>query len=548
MPRNGVNALYYGDNLPILREYIRDESVDLIYLDPPFNSNRNYNVLFKDVGSKLASPAQIEAFEDSWHWTESAQHAFEEVALHGTDNTARLLKAMVDALGRNDVTAYLSMMAVRLIELKRVLKPTGSIYLHCDPTASHYLKVLMDSIFGARNFRNEIAWKRTNARSTEGRWPRIHDVLLFYSKSDQFKYSTTVVAADKAKLPHTLITGAGGDSYQTYELTGPGQTSEGQSGQPWRGFDPSKMGRHWANTFATMDGWDKLGLIHWPKNNGFPRRRSATPFDEDLRSVTVGDVWTDVDRINQAAKERLGYPTQKPLALLERIIAASSDEGGLVLDPFCGCGTAVHAAEKLGRKWIGIDITHLAIGLIRRRMEDAFPPLKGKIKVVGTPVDLPGAQELASRDPYQFQWWAVDRVDAQPVSGERKKGMDRGVDGVIPFLEGSVDRKRVIVSVKAGNLTPAFVRDLKGVLDREGEPIGVLLTLKEPTREMKTEAVAAGKYHSERWRRDYPRIQIITAADLLNGKKVDMPPQLSDTFAQAPRERTTEGKQPGLGL
>jgi len=259
-------------------------------------------------------------------------------------------------------------------------------------------------------------------------------------------------------------------------------------------------------------------------------------FLDEMPGMPVQNAWMDIQPINNRSKELLGYATQKPLALLERVVATSSNPGDIVLDPFCGCGTAVHAAHKLGRDWIGIDITHLAIGLIRRRMEDAFPDLKNKITVVGEPVDLPGATELAARDPYQFQWWALDRIGASPVGGERKKGMDRGIDGIIPFVEEKTERRRVIVSVKAGKLSPTFVRDLKGVLDREGETIGVLVTLNAPTREMKTEAVSAGSYHSDRWGKDYPRLQILTAAELLDGKQVQMPPQLSP-FAQAPTEQ-----------
>ncbi len=251
--------------------------------------------------------------------------------------------------------------------------------------------------------------------------------------------------------------------------------------------------------------------------------------------------------INNRSKEMLGYPTQKPLALLERIIATSSNAGDVVLDPFCGCGTAVHAAQKLGRRWVGIDITNLAINLIRRRMEDAFPELKDKIAVIGEPVDLPGAQQLADRDKYQFQWWALDRIGASPAGGDKKKGMDRGIDGVIPFMEGSMDRRRVIVSVKGGAVTSGHVRDLKGVLEREDAPIGVLLTMKPATREMKTEAASAGTYASETWGKSYPRLQILTIADVLNGKRVEMPPQVSP-FAEAPREKAAKGKQAALEL
>ncbi len=538
-----TNTLYYGDNLQILRDYIPDESIDLIYLDPPFNSNRSYNVLFKER-TKDASAAQTGAFEDTWHWGPAAQEAFDQIAHHGSDNTAKLLKAMVDALDRGDVTAYLSMMAIRLVELRRVLKPTGSIYLHCDPAASHYLKVLMDSIFGPKSYRNEIIWERTTGRKSGNQYGRVHDTLLFYTRSDGSTWNAPSLpqSLDTVK-GHDLVTDSDGVVWRYSDLTGAGGGPPRRFGD--RGEIPPPTGRHWQ--FA-QDGIDNLwaaGRIAFSRG-AQPRLRTKL---EDLAGVDVRDVWTDIRPINAAAAERLGYPTQKPIALLERIIAASSNEGDIVLDPFCGCGTAVHAAHKLGRKWIGIDITHLAIGLIRRRMEDAFTELNGKIPVVGEPVDLTGAAELAARDPYQFQWWALDRVGALPAGGgERKKGMDRGIDGIIPFVEGATDRRRVIVSVKAGNVSPLFVRDLKAVLEREGEPIGVLLTLKKPTREMITEAVAAGSYHSEFWGRDYPKIQMLTAEDLLNKRGVDMPQQQASPFAKAPKEKRREGKQTGLDL
>ena len=387
------NALYYGDNLAVLRESIRTESVDLVYLDPPFNSQATYNLLFKSPAG-VDSQAQIEAFVDTWHWGMESEDAFDQVMRSGNTNVADMLRSLRAFLGENDMMAYIAIMSIRLIELHRVLKNTGSIYLHCDPTASHYLKIMMDAVFGVENYRSEVIWKRTNARATTGRWPRLHDTILFYTKSDSFSFTSLKVKADKAKLPHTLVTGADGKKYQSYELTAPGRTKTGESGKPWRGFDPDAMGRHWADSAAVMDGWDAAGLIHWPKDGGFPRRRDAEPFDPDKREIVVGSVWTDIDRINQTAKERLGYPTQKPLALLERILNASSlGPESVVLDPFCGCGTAVHAAQKLGRQWIGIDITHLAISLIERRLKDAFPGIT--FNVFGTPKDHEGAKDLA---------------------------------------------------------------------------------------------------------------------------------------------------------
>lgn len=379
------NVLFYGDNLQVLRQHVRDESVDLVYLDPPFNSNQNYNVLFQERDG-TRSPAQIAAFEDTWTWDQAAAADYQE-AVEAGGKAADALRAFRTFLGDTDMLAYLSMMAPRLIELRRVMKDTASIYLHCDPTSSHYLKVLMDAVFSPGRFLNEVIWQRTNARSTGGRWPRVHDVLLFYSRGEEFGFKAAKTMADPRKLPHTLITWSDGQKYQTYELTAAGITKEGESGRSWRGKDPSEMGRHWANSLEQREEWDRRGLIHWPKGGGFPRRRDTEPFKHEKRSVTVPDVWTDISRINQAAKERLGYPTQKPKALLERIIKASSDEGDLVLDPFCGCGTALEVAEQLKRRWVGIDVTCLATSLTKHRLRGAFGD-SVEFDVVGEPTTL----------------------------------------------------------------------------------------------------------------------------------------------------------------
>jgi hypothetical protein len=298
----GGNRLYFGDNLTVLREHVKDESVDLIYLDPPFNSDVNYNVLFRSPTGQ-ESDAQVEAFRDSWEWADSARDAYADV-IEANGDVALVVSSLKKWLGENAMMAYIVMMAARLIELRRVLKPNGSLYLHCDPTASHYLKLVLDAVFGHEKARSEIIWKRTNARGTN--WPRLHDTLLMYG-SEQTTFFSQSAPADKAKLPHTLITGSDGKKYQTFELTGAGVTKEGQSGQPWRTFNPSQMGRHWGNNHDQMDEWDRAGLIHWPSNGGWPRRKADTPFDPESRRIIVGDVWTDIDRLNQTAKERLGY-------------------------------------------------------------------------------------------------------------------------------------------------------------------------------------------------------------------------------------------------
>lgn len=565
MPR--TNSLYYGDNLDVLRKHIADNSVDLIYLDPPFNSSRSYNVLFKE-SSGSGSEAQIEAFEDTWEWGDGAARAYHEVLTGKHQEVARILHAMVDGLGLNPVTAYLSMMAIRLLELHRVLAPTGSIYLHCDPTASHYLKLLMDSVFGPKQFRNEFVWKRSTAHSDSKQGSkqagRVHDIVFFYSKGDSWTWNTVYTAYDEEYLApkYRYIEIGTGRRYRKGDLTAakPG----GDTAYEWRVKRPSAgdewdtdldeewskpkdgweykavkpyANRYWAYSRENMARYAREGrLVH--TSTGMPEYKR---YLDEMAGVPLQDVWTDLDPINSQAAERLGYPTQKPLSLLERIIQASSNPGDTVLDPFCGCGTAVHAAHKLGRRWIGIDITYLAVGLVRRRLENAFPGLA--IQVTGEPVDLASARDLAQRDKFQFQWWAVERLDALPVAGRKKKGADQGIDGVIPIvIGGSAARPeyaRVIVSVKGGgNVGVLAMRDLRGVIEREQAPMGVLLTLEPPTRAMVTEAAAAGVFHSAFYQRDYPRLQILTIAEVLAGKRPNIPP-VTQVFAQAPAERVS---------
>lgn len=538
--------LFYGDNLDILREHVAGESVNLIYLDPPFNSNANYNVLFRSPAGS-GSQAQIEAFEDTWHWGQEAEGAFDGVMRSGNTSAADLLRAMRSFLGQNDLMAYLAMMAVRLLELHRVLKPTGSLYLHCDPTASHYLKILLDSVFGPENFQNEIVWKRTSSANNPRRWGPVHDIILFYSKSDYFTWNRQIVAHDLFYLENKYRHKDDRGTYRLSDLTAAG-TRNGDSGKTWRGFDPNTAGRHWAvptailaalgapdglTTQGKLDALDNAGFIYWtPGRNGKPG------FPQLKRYLTDGqpiqDVVDDIAPINSRAIERIGYPTQKPVTLLERVLAASSNPGDMVLDPFCGCGTTIHAAQKLGRKWLGIDITHLAISLIERRLKDAFPGIA--FEVHGTPQDLDGARDLAQRDKYQFQWWALSLIEAQPYAG-KKKGADSGIDGLIYFRSDAKTTERAIVSVKGGdNVGVPMVRDLKGVLDREKAPIGVFLTLAPPTRPMEKEAAAAGFYTLGD--RQYPRLQIITVEQALNGAKPAIPlVDAGAAFKRAARER-----------
>jgi len=534
-----TNVLYYGDNLEILRnrEYFPDECIDLIYLDPPFNSKKDYNILFKENGG-VESEAQIKAFTDSWHWTQSAQDTYQDVVINGPPKVGKLIGALHDSIGRNDVMAYLVMMTARLIELHRVLKSTGSLYLHCDPVASHYLKLVLDQIFSPANFRNEIIWKRSSAHSDIGQgakhFGRIHDVILRYSKSinptwnHQYgEYDTEYVDTFYRHIePET------GRRFQAVDLTA--RKPGGDTLYEWKGKKPYR-GRYWAYSKQNMEEFEKKGKLYYTKD-GMPRLKY---YLDEMPGLPLQDIWNDI--FHALGNERLGFDTQKPLALLERIIQASSNERDIVLDPFCGCGTAVVAAQKLNRKWIGIDITTLATNLMRNRLKDSFGI---DAEIIGEPADLAGAKELASQpDKYQFQWWALGLIGARPA-GEKKKGADKGIDGVISFIDDPTSKpKRAIVQVKSGHVHVKDIRELKDVASKEA--MGIFITLESPTKDMSVEAVSAGYYHSPIWDKDYPKIQILTIEELLHGKNVEMPPlaQTNVTFTKAQKINKKQGEQ-----
>ncbi len=532
-----MNQLYYGDNLQILRGHIKDESVDLIYLDPPFNSNANYNVLFRSPAGER-SHAQIEAFEDTWHWTDEAEQAFDEVMQSGNTDAAELLRAMRSFLKENDMMAYLTMMTVRLLELHRVLKETGSIYLHCDPTASHYLKLVLDSIFDIHNFRNEITWKRrlgmSSAVHESTRFGTCTDILLFYAKAGEAlfhpQYNMDLPEYQEYVKTRFTQTDETGRLFHAGDLTNPAYRPN--LIYDYKGYKSPPNG--WAITKEKMEQWDREGRLYFPTDkNGRIRRKR---FADELRGMPVQNLWTDIPEINSNAQERLGYPTQKPLALLERILNASSNEGDLILDPFCGCGTSIHAAQKLNRKWIGIDITNLAISLIEKRLTDAFPGVK--FEVHGTPKDLDGARALAAKDKYQFQWWAVSLVKAVPYGG-KKKGADSGIDGFIYFKPDGKTTEKAIVSVKGGeNVNVARVRDLAHVVKREKAQMGVFITLADATRPMLTEAVKEGFYETPYGK--FQRLQVLTIEQLLEGKQPHMPWLDPSSFKKAAKEITAK--------
>lgn len=518
-----TNHLYYGDNLEVLRRHIPDESVDLVYLDPPFNSNADYNVLFAEADGSRAA-AQIEAFGDTWRWDQAAAAAFQETVEQGGE-VAKAMVAFQTLLGDSNMLAYLAMMAPRLIELRRVLKPTGSIYLHCDPTASHYLKLLLDSVFGPENFRNEIIWLRTAAKgSSMNRLPSNHDVILAYARTPDSEWNEIIIPYDQDDLDaKTAKKYAKQDpDGRLYQLTSLLHPEQGK--RPNLDYEIMGVRRTWRWSKERMAAAIDEGRVVQTAPGMVPRQKR---YLDEQKGRLVGDVWSDIGPLNSQAAERLGYPTQKPVALLERIISAGTDPGDVVLDPFCGCGTTIAASEKLGRRWIGIDVTYLAVALMKSRLANS----ETSYEVVGEPTAVEDAAQLAHDDPYQFQWWALGLIGARPV--EEKKGADKGIDGRLYFFDdGGSKAKQLIVSVKAGKVQVSHVRDLVGVLQREDAEIGALISLNEPTGPMRKEAASAGMYKSPLTGTTHPRVQLITVAELLDGRNLDLPaiaPQQSMT-------------------
>jgi DNA modification methylase len=537
------NVLYYGDNLDILRRYIKDETVDLIYLDPPFKSEQDYNVLFAEQNGSRAA-AQIKAFEDTWRWDQAAARAYQEIVETGPARVSQVMQGFHTFLDGTDMMAYLAMMAPRLVELRRVLKPTGSIYLHCDPTASHYLKMLMDAVFGPVNFKNEIVWKRAQPKShTRIRLSRAHDTILCYGKTENAAFNQQYTHADMGYIEkfYRHVEPETGRRYMLGDLTNPNKDRPHLTYE----FPPgSGVVRVWWWTRERMvKGW-KEGRVVLPEKGKIVRERR---YLDEMPGRPVTDIWDDIEHLHGSHKESLGYPTQKPESLLERIIRASSNEGDLVLDPFCGCGTAVVVAERLKRRWMGIDITHLAVALMKHRLRDAFGK-QVKYRVVREPVSLPDARTLAEENRYQFQWWALGLVGARPV--EQKKGADKGIDGRLYFHdEADIEKtktKQIVISVKSGKVGVKDIRDLRGVVDREKAQIGVLISMEKPTRAMRTEAAGAGFYKSP-WGK-HPVLQILTVEELLKGKTIDYPdvPGVNVTFKRAPKAKSKKTNDPEL--
>lgn len=531
-----MNKLWYGDNLTVMQQSIGKHAVDLIYLDPPFKSDTNYNLLYRNMTGKPV-PEQAEAFFDTW--TLDAQKL--EIARtmpvlmreHGVrDEYGDFWRLWMNALRHTqpELLAYLIYMVQRLLYMKSILRPTGSIYLHCDPTASHYIKVMMDGIFGHNNFRNEIIWKRTTSHTGSKKYGPLHDVILFYTASDHFTWNKPRAGYDEEYLnKYYKYDDGDGRLYWRADITGAGVRA-GDSGKPWKDRDPSAINRHWAlpqkvvvdlvgaeaartmTAQEKLDALDDANRIYWPKGGGMPQYKR---YRTELQGKAVGDIWDDIARINPVGNERLGYPTQKPIALLDRIILASTNKGDVVMDPFCGCGTTIYSAIKNQRQWIGIDIAILSIKLIREQLiSEKYGQVEGfNFEVDGIPTSFEGAQELFKRDPFQFQHWLVERIGGFPM---QKKVADRGIDGRVYFEAGG-QLSEVILSVKGGKLRPTDVRDLRGVMEREGAAMAGFLSLQEPSKAMLSEAADAGVF--EYGGVTYPRLQLLTVRDVLEDKR-----------------------------
>ena len=539
MTEERTRIIYYGDNLDILRAHIATESVDLVYLDPPFKSQQQYNYLFRTVKGAPAD-AQVRAFSDTWKWGPAAvatyERLMEDPQIPG--KVSKMIEAFHQFLGPSEMLAYLVMMTPRLLELHRVLKPTGSLYLHCDPAASHYLKLVLDTVFGPGRFRDEIVWRRYGTHSDVGQgskhFGRVHDILLFYSKGDEPTWTQVFTPLDPAYVGSTYryVDPNTGRRFTTTPLTGPGGAAKGNPVYEWKGHT-----RAWRYAKETMEQLDREGRIYYSRT-GYPRKRL---YLDESHGVPVQSVWDDIGSLAGAHKERLGYQTQKPLGLLKRIIQASSNPGDLVLDPFCGCGTAQVAAEELGRSWIGIDVTYLAVDVMARRLRDHFPGISFEIK--GQPRDEEGAKALAEKDRFQFQVWALSLIGAQALDPDRK-GADRGIDGYLPFVEWGEKHQRAVVQVKSGHVGVKELRDLRGTLEREKAPFALLITLEPSTEPMRREAADGGFYEVPATGEKVPRLQILTIRELLQGQRPRVPTKTPESpVQQAPRLKRTGGRQ-----
>lgn len=536
MSKPDKNQLYYGDNLDVLRRKIASESVDLCYIDPPFNSKRNYFQIYNNIGTDGGDKAQ--AFMDTWEWGDEAVAGLAYIVdvqnLNNgkfTPQTVALIKGLEQVLGHGDLFAYLVHMTLRIVEIHRVLKPTGSFYLHCDPTASHYLKLVLDSVFCADgnggDFLNEIVWPRTNAHNIASKYfSKVQDVIFFYAKSTSYTWNAEYTNFSPEQLKRYSVDPETGRLVTGQDLT---MTGNAKRNFTWRGTTPPPH-RGWGFSEAQLEQLWEQNLI-LTKKDGTPRLDGRKVFLDEKLGKPVSSLWTDVPRIGNTAAERLGYPTQKPEALLERIINASSNEGDTVLDAYCGCGTTVAVAQRLNRRWIGIDITYQSISLILKRLQDKYPDrwtaIEANIQLDGVPRDYHSAVALANRKDdktrKEFEKWAVLTYSNNQARINDKKGADKGIDGIAFFMVDANTHGKAIFQVKSGGANRATLATLNSDRQREKAEFGILITMDAPTKSMLQEVQAAGKYKHPMLNREDDRIQIVTIQELLDGKRLDLP-------------------------
>ena len=545
-----MNELYYGDNLEVLRKYVKDESVDLCYIDPPFNSKRNYNQIYNNVGKE--DIAQAQAFIDTWVWDDLAIKGFEEIVENQrgifTSQTTNLIIGLQTVLSQGSLLAYLISMTLRVAEIHRALKPTGSFYFHCDPTSSHYLKLIIDSVFcpNGGDFKNEVIWKRTSARSDSHKWNHIHDVIFFYTKSSKYTWNTQYTEYDEKYTDkfYRHVEEGTGRRFTLSDLMASG-TRNGSSGLPWKGIDPNTKGNHWKYTIENLEHLYQEGRIQFPKKaGGVPRYKR---YLDEMSGVAIQSIVTDIAPLSAQSAEKLGYPTQKPEALLERIIQASSNKGDVVLDAYCGCGTTVAVAQKLNRKWIGIDITYQSISLILMRLEDSYGEAAiFNVKMTGIPKDMKSAEALANKNDdrtrKEFEKWAILNFSNNRAAINHKKGADKGIDGTAFFIESEGGHGRIIFQVKSGKVDSRDIRDLHGTMTREKAALGIFITLKKPTKDMLQEAKTCGLYHHKIMGCSYDKIAIVTIQDMIeNGLRLHVP--LSMEVLKSAQRKTQEDNQ-----
>ena len=539
-----MNKLYYGDCLTIMDE-MKSGTVDLIYLDPPFNSNREYNAIYKDeTGRPL--PDQVEAFCDMWTLDPERERAIRMMPIvmrkAGVgDDTVKFWQLWMNALRNTqpELLAYLSYMVERLVRMKRLLRPAGAVYLHCDPTASHYIKVMMDGIFGHDRFRNEITWKRTESHNTAKGYGNIADIILYYVAGDSPTWNPQYTGYSERQLARHRHEDERG-RYRLDDLTAPRPNSDSGKWE-WRGTMPG-ANRGWGYRREQLEEWWELGLIQ-VKRDGTPRMDGLKRYLHESEGQLLQNIWTDVPRVPNTGEERMGYDTQKPLALLNRIIKASSNEGDVVFDPFCGCATTLEAAHSLGRKWIGVDIAIHAIKRVAQvRLKDRLGLVEGKdFAVEGVPRNLEGAKDLWERDTYHFQKWAVESVDGFVTT---KRTADGGIDGRLYFdVPGKRDLQSMVIEVKGGkNVTIADLRALHSVLGRDEATMAGLIVM-EPLSDRKRrnfEQLIAEAGDLDVMGKFYPKVQILSVPEILEGTRFDTP-SVYGRKASAPKLRLTGG-------